>query len=147
MAKRLSPSLINAVYDAILKSFWRRKTLWRFLRQAGVAENFLASWREEESKREFLDRLFTRLPDQPRGQDLILSIARDLAGQDSFPDLVGWEDSDRKLREARDAVNRLRPMLATMYRSRFPGHQRGMSRYGSGADRRSWSHCAIAFRE
>jgi putative transposase len=33
-----------------------------------------------------------------------------------------------------------------VYRSRFPGHQRGMSRYGSRDDRRSWRHCAIAFQ-
>jgi hypothetical protein len=102
MAKRLAASLVNAVHDAILKSFWRRKTLWRFLRQAGVAESFLATWRDDESKREFLDRLFTKLPDQPRGQDLLLSIARDLAQQDSFPDLVGWEDSERERKETQE---------------------------------------------
>jgi hypothetical protein len=114
MTKRLASTFINAVYDAILKSFWRRKTLWRFLRQAGVADTFLASWRDDESKREFLDRLFARLPDQARGPDLILSLARDLAQQDAFPDLVGWEDSDQKTQEARGAINQLRRMLAKM---------------------------------
>jgi hypothetical protein len=32
-----------------------------------------------------------------------------------------------------------------LYRTRFPGHQRGMSGYGSRDDRRSWRHGAIAF--
>ena len=57
MSKRLSASFVNLVHEAALKSFWRRKTLWRFLRQQGVSERFLASWDESESKRDFLDRL------------------------------------------------------------------------------------------
>ncbi len=32
-----------------------------------------------------------------------------------------------------------------VYRTRFPGHQRGMSGYGFRGDRRSWRDCAIAF--
>lgn len=39
-------------------------------------------------------------------------MARDLVQQDSFPDLVGWEDSDRKIEEARNAVLTLRRALA-----------------------------------
>ncbi len=91
MAKRLASSFVNLVYTAILKSFWRKKALWRFLRQVGIAETFLATWGNDESKREFLDRLFAKLPDQPKGQEVILTMARDLAQQDSFSDLVGWE--------------------------------------------------------
>jgi len=34
----------------------------------------------------------------------------------------------------------------SLYRTRFPGHERGMSEYGSRHDRRSWRHCAIAFQ-
>lgn len=112
MAKRLAASFVNLVYNAILKSFWRRKALWRFVRQAGIAGTFLATWGNDESKREFLDRLFAKLPDQPKGQEIILAMARDLAQQNSFPDLVGWEDSDRKIEEARDAVLALRRALA-----------------------------------
>jgi hypothetical protein len=111
MAKRAAASFINLVHEATLKSYWRRKALWRFLRQAGVAESFLATWTEEESKRDFLDRLFGKLPDQPRGQELLLSMARDLAQQDAFPDLEGWEDSERKLEDARTAVRALRAAL------------------------------------
>jgi hypothetical protein len=114
MAKRLAATFVNLVHDATLRSFWRRKALWRFLRQAGVAESFLGTWVPEESKREFLDRLFVRLPDQPTGQDAILCLARDLAQQDAFPDLVGWEDSDLKIREARASVAALRVALSKL---------------------------------
>jgi hypothetical protein len=112
VAKRLAASFANLVHEATLKSYWRRKSLWRFLRQAGIAESFLATWNEGESKRDFLDRLFARLPDQPGGQELILSLARDLAQQDAYPDLEGWEDSERKLEDARGAVRALRSALA-----------------------------------
>lgn len=111
MAKRLSPAFLTLIYDATLKSFWRRQALRRFLRQAGVAESFLATWAQEESKRDFLDRLFAKLPDQARGQELLLQMAKDLSAQDSFPDLSGWEDSKQKIRDATVAVAALRRAL------------------------------------
>lgn len=114
MAKRLAPSFVSLVYEATLRSFWRRKALWRFLRQAGIAESFLATWDAEESKREFLDRLFAKLSGKDAGQDVIITMARDLAEQDSFPDLIGWEDSDKKIRGARQAVDALRATLARL---------------------------------
>lgn len=104
MAKRLAASFVTLVYEATLKSFWRRKTLSRFLRQAGIAQSFISSWESQESKRQFLDRLFAKLPDQPKGQELIQAMARDLAQMETFPDLVGWEDSELKLQDARSAV-------------------------------------------
>ncbi len=111
MPKRLAGSFVSLVYDATLKSFWRRRALSRFLRQAGIAESFLATWGGDESKRDFLDRLFAKLPTADKGQEAVLGMARDMAAQDSFPDLVGWEESERMLREARDAIATLRRAL------------------------------------
>jgi hypothetical protein len=114
MAKRLAGSFINLVHEAALKSFWRRKTLWRFLRQQGIAESFLATWDVSESKRDVLDRLFMKLPEARGGQKLILTMAQDLAAQDSFPDLLGWENSPQLLQDARAAVAGLRTALARL---------------------------------
>ncbi|HZF11353.1 MAG TPA: restriction endonuclease [Thermoanaerobaculia bacterium] len=111
MAKRLSGSLVNLIHEATVRSFWRRKALSRFLRQVGIAQSFLSAWSQEESKRDVLDRLFAVLPNQPGGQELLLRMARDLAGQTSFQDLEGWEDSESKLREAAKAVRALRAAL------------------------------------
>ena len=61
MATRLAPHFIELVYDALLKSFWRKKALRNFLRRSHVAENFLGQLSEDESKRDWLDRLFKRL--------------------------------------------------------------------------------------
>jgi hypothetical protein len=111
MTKRLAASFVDLVYNATLKSFWRRKALARFLRQVGVADKFLAAWSKDESKRDLLDRLFAKLPEVRDGQNVIMTIARDLAEQDTFPDLTGWEDSELKVNAAREAVGRLRAAL------------------------------------
>jgi hypothetical protein len=104
VAKRLSPTFLTLVHEAALKSYWRRQALRRFLRQAGIAEPFLSTWTQEESKRDFLDRLFAKLPEQSRGQEMLLQMAKDLSAQDTFPDLAGWEDSKQKIRDATIAV-------------------------------------------
>jgi len=111
MHKKLSASFVNLVHDATLKSFWRRKTLWRFLRQHGISEAFLSSWSETETKRAFLDRLFSKLPDISNGEKLLHSLAHDLGEQSSFPDLNGWEDSQELIKEAKTAVKELKIAL------------------------------------
>ena len=111
MTQRLAASFVDLVYNATLKSFWRRQALARFLRQVGVAGTFLGAWSKDESKRDLLDRLFAKLPHINSGQKVIMTIARDLAGQDAFPDLVGWEDSGLKIEAARKAVDQLRAAL------------------------------------
>ena len=108
MKTRLTPHYISLVYEACLKSFWRRKALARFLRQCRVSEEFLQSWAPGESKREVLDRLFLELPKSDRGRAALVRMAGFLMEQESFPDLKNWEDSATKLKEAHDAVSQLR---------------------------------------
>ena len=108
MKTKLIPYYVNFVYDACLKSFWRKKTLSIFLRQCGVADTFINGWDPQESKREFLDRLFAELPKTDRGRSGLLRMATFLMDQASFPDLQGWEDSAQKIKAAHDAVSKLR---------------------------------------
>src|SRR5207248_2557813 len=61
MATDLSPHFVELVYDALLKSFWRRKALKRFLRLSKVPEPLLAQLHDGEIKRDWLDRLFPQL--------------------------------------------------------------------------------------
>lgn len=108
MKTRLTPYYINLVYDACLKSFWRKRALSKFLRQCGVSESFIATWGPEESKRDILDRLFLELPKTDHGRSGLVRIATCLMDQQSFPDLTNWEDSATKIKDAHDAVSRLR---------------------------------------
>ena len=108
MKTRLTPHYISLVYEACLKSFWRRKALAKFLRQCNISEEFLQSWAPDESKRDVLDRLFLRLPKSDKGRSALVRMAGFLMEQESFPDLKNWEDSAIKLKEAHDAVSQLR---------------------------------------
>lgn len=108
MKTRLTPYYIQLVYDACLKSFWRRKAIVKFLSQCGVADNFLSTWSTDETKRDLLDRLFDALPRTDNGRAALVRMAKFLMEQKSFPDLTNWEDSDVKIKNAHDAVTRLR---------------------------------------
>jgi hypothetical protein len=108
MKTRLTPYYVNLIYDACLKSFWRKRALSKFLRQCGVAEAFVSNWGSEESKRDFLDRLFAELPKTDLGRSALVRMGTFLMEQESFPDLEGWEDSGQKLKAAQAAVSKLR---------------------------------------
>jgi hypothetical protein len=108
MKTKLTPYYVELVYDACLKSFWRKRALSKFLRHAGIAESFIATWLEGESKRDFLDRLFVALPKTDKGRIGLLRISKSLMEQRTFPDLLNWEDSAQKIKDAHDAVSKLR---------------------------------------
>lgn len=107
----ITPYFVQLVYDAALKSFWRKEALRKFLRQSSVKESFLATWGAEESKRAFLDRLFEKLQATANGQKALLQMAHFLAEQKSFRDLENWEDSAQKVRAAKEAVSDLAKFL------------------------------------
>lgn len=108
MKTRLTPYYIELFYDACLKSFWRKKALSKFLRNCGVAQGFIATWGPDETKRDFLDRLFLELLKSDRGRQGVLRMAACLVEQRTFPDLMNWEDSAQKIKAAHDAVQKLR---------------------------------------
>lgn len=111
MATKITPHLIQLTYEAALKSFWRKEALKKFLRECHVAATFIASWAVEESKREFLDRVFENLQKSDRGRAVIHQMAVFLADQTTFPDLRKWEDSALKIAEAKKAVEELKAYL------------------------------------
>lgn len=112
MAIKLTPHLVQLAYEAALKSFWRKESLRKFLRQAHVAESHLATWSSEESKREFLDRTFAALQRTDKGKAVIGEMATFLAEQSTFPDLRNWEDSAVKIQDASKAVAELKALIA-----------------------------------
>lgn len=109
---KLPPHFIDLVYDALLKSFWTKNALKRFLRRSHVSDNFLAQLASEETKREWLDKLFPKLEASERGQALIRQMAGTLSDQDSFPDLTNWEDSAEKIEAAQTSVAALKAYLS-----------------------------------
>lgn len=113
MATKVTPHLVQLAYEAALNSFWRKESLRKFLRQSHVAEAHLATWSQEESKRDFLDRTFAALQRTDKGKALIGQMAIFLAEQTTFPDLRNWEDSAIKIQHASKAVAELKALLAS----------------------------------
>lgn len=116
MQGKLSPYFIDITKDACLKSFWFKRALRNFLNQNHITNNALAHL-SGMTKREYLDWLFAQLLSKKnnKGHKLILEMARNLAAQNSFPDLQNHEDSKIKIKQAVDAVNLLRKELAKLY--------------------------------
>jgi len=105
----IPPHYLELVADAALKSYWRKRALSLFLRRCGVSEGFLGGWHGDESKRDFIHRLFPRLEESgDSGLRLVNRMADSLIQQTSFPDLIGWEDSKQKIADATAAVTALR---------------------------------------
>lgn len=81
------------------------------MRRNGVSESFLATWAEEESKRQLLDRLIPALETATKGPSVIKQLAVHLADQVSFPDLTGWPDETEKIKAAKSAVLALKTYI------------------------------------
>lgn len=111
MTAKITPRLIELTYEAVLKSYWRKDSLKKFLRASHIAESFIATWAQDASKRDMLDNLFQKLQQKDRGKAVILQMARSLSEQTTFPDLRNWEDSDKKIQEAHKAVQELKLYL------------------------------------
>jgi hypothetical protein len=116
MQKKLTPGFVELTQDACWRAFWRKSALRRFLQQHGIAQSKIATWHADESKREFLDRLFhgLLLVRDNKGHKVILAMARSLADMKHFPDLENWEDSAEKVSAAFKAVERVRSELAKL---------------------------------
>ena len=117
MAEELTPHFVDLVYNATLKSFWRKRALARFLRQCGVSEGFVSGWTADETKRDLLDRLLPTLLRVKGGTAVVLRMGRFLAEQTSYPDLQGWEDSELKVADARAAVAELKRAIDARLRT------------------------------
>ncbi|MEM1176604.1 MAG: restriction endonuclease [Pseudomonadota bacterium] len=101
--------MIDLTYEAALRSFWRKRALSAFLDRSAIRG--LPSWLPDESKRDYLVRVFELLQASDEGRSKILQLAKYLAEQASFPDLHGWEESEEKLAIAEGAVQVLRSYL------------------------------------
>jgi hypothetical protein len=108
MSQSLPTHFIDLVRDAVLKSFWRKPTFRLFLSRHRVRDTFLATIASDETKRETLDRLFPKLEKTEDGRQVIKQMAVSLSEQIAFPDLMGWEDEQHKVRGAKESVANLK---------------------------------------
>lgn len=102
MKVRITPHLVDLIYDAALKSFWRKNALSAFLRRADIPN--LPGWLPDETKRDYLSRVFEILRGTDRGRAKMFHLAQFLTEQSTFPDLQGWEDTADKIGAAKLSV-------------------------------------------
>jgi len=111
MSASLPTHLVDLIYDAAHKSYWRHKSLRAFLRDMQVKPSLITVWEEGETKRAVLDRVFADLRGAPSGRGTLMRMAAALIEQKSFPDLRGWENSEELRKDALTAVQDLRAHL------------------------------------
>src|SRR5215471_6002150 len=126
MKTQFTPHLVDLTFDAALRSFWRKNALSNFLRRAEVSD--LPAWVPDESKRDYLNRVFEQLRPSDRGKAKILQLATFLAEQTTFPDLQGWEDTADKLDAAKRSVAALKSYLNEQQENLASEQQRQESR-------------------
>lgn len=111
----LPGTFIQSTREALRLVFWRKRTLSEFLRAQGISSGYLASLNSEEmTKARFLSDLFFDLEHKlglPKRDAIVLSMARELADMETFPDLQNWVDSEQKIAAAKRAVAELRRIL------------------------------------
>lgn len=76
-----------------------------------IKESFISTWHDDETKRDFVYRLFPFLEKTDAGRQVLLEMAQDLSTQTTFPDLENWEDSVEKKTRAANAVRALHTYL------------------------------------
>lgn len=128
VAARLPAHYLDLVTDALLKVYWYKGSLRKTLRRVGVSESFLATWAQEETKRDFLDRLLPELEGSEAGHRLIHRLADSLTQQTSFPDLQQLEDSRVKIEQAKQSVASLRQYRQQQAESAQQEREREQSR-------------------
>jgi hypothetical protein len=109
MKTRFTPHLVDLTFDSALRSFWRKNALSNFLQRSDIPN--LPAWMPDESKRDYLNRVFEGLRRSDSGKAKILQLARFLVEQTAFPDLQGWEDTAEKLDAAARSVAALKSYL------------------------------------
>jgi len=116
MTQRISANAISALKDALTAAFWFKRDLYAFAKATVAGEpTFLAGidWTSpDQYKRDsvslFVDRLVRA---QDEHQDLLLALLIDVAAMKDFPQLRRVEDSEPKIKAAREAVARLREVV------------------------------------
>jgi hypothetical protein len=111
MTKRLSPSAIVALKEALCAVYWYKADLRSFLHQALARPAILSSLNWENYKRQIVSDLIDALAnDDDRVADLT-RLCHDVCEMRSFEHLAQLDGGAQKMQRARAAVDQLRALL------------------------------------
>jgi hypothetical protein len=110
-SKRLDPLAYNALADALAVIYWNKKPWERYLRGVlrDVPEILAVLDFDGSTKRETAGHLVDLLMrNEDRYQEVTIGLMLNVAEMDSFPNLIGQDDSRRMIDQATAAVAELR---------------------------------------
>ncbi|MFC1725266.1 restriction endonuclease [candidate division KSB1 bacterium] len=110
MTKKISARVILALKDALVNIYWRKKDLRQFI-ELTIENSIIVStidWTENtkyESISELIDRMVNR---QDMYQNDLLMLIQETGNMSDFSHLEYWDDSEKKIKIAKEFVNKLR---------------------------------------
>ncbi|MCO4166760.1 hypothetical protein L0F67_10030 [Actinobacillus suis] len=110
MSKQLTPAALVALKDALTHIYWFKKDLKSFLLNS-LPENIQIShinW--ELTKREIITAIVDKLAQKQHTQ-ILLQLAENICQFNTFEHLAHLEDSENKIRLAKNAVNHLKQFM------------------------------------
>jgi restriction endonuclease len=113
LVKVHSPVVLDALADALRCVYWYKKDLRSFVLRVGVPSEFIGrlDWTNEH-KRELVRQMLDALSRQPdRGTGLISKLTDAVVEMEDFAHLARLDDGERMVRDAADAIRRLRELL------------------------------------
>lgn len=112
--KMYAPTILEALTESLRTTYWFVKDLRSFLIRAGVPDNIIAALPWDQYKRMVAGDLVDRLSKSPEtGMPILERLVNGLVDQDErFPHLARLDDGTVKVTEARNAVRRLKDLVA-----------------------------------
>jgi hypothetical protein len=108
-SKKLSPSAIIALKDALAQIYWYKKDLRSFLIHTLENSSILANINWDDYKRNITDLLIESLArNETRYRDELIRLFTAVSGMDDFSHLENLEDGREKAKRAKNAVEALR---------------------------------------
>ncbi len=108
--KKISPQAIFALKDALVAIYWRKKDLRQFI-ELTLENPMIVStidW-TENTKFESVSVLIDRMAkSQDMFQTDLLKLIQETGNINDFSHLEYWDDSDKKIKKAKEAVEKLR---------------------------------------
>jgi len=110
VTKKISARAILALKDALVNIYWRKKDLRQFI-ELTIENSHIVStidWTENtkyESTSELIDRMVKR---QEVYQNDLLKLIQEAGNMSDFSHLEYWEDSEIKIKKAKESVEKLR---------------------------------------
>ena len=108
-SKKISPSAILALKEALIYIYWKKDDLKLFIRQTIAHKAIVETIDWSQYKRAIVESIISRMSNRPDiYQDDILSLILAVSDMNDFEHLRDWQDGEMKIKKAKECVESLR---------------------------------------